>query len=76
MGASPGRSPEPKEDTLQETIKFLRQKNADLAICFDGDADRVVFCDQKGFIGFNEMIAFISRISHQILRQANSSDHS
>ena len=60
-GRFPGRSPEPKEDTLQETIKYLRQKNADLAICFDGDADRVVFCDQKGFLGFNEMIAFISR---------------
>jgi len=60
-GRFPGRSPEPKEDTLQETIKFLRQKNADLAICFDGDADRVVFCDQKGFLGFNEMIAFTSR---------------
>jgi phosphoglucosamine mutase len=60
-GRFPGRSSEPKEDTLQGTIKFLRQKNADLAICFDGDADRVVFCDQKGFLGFNEMIAFISR---------------
>jgi phosphoglucosamine mutase len=60
-GRFPGRSSEPKEDTLQGTIKFLRQKNADLAICFDGDADRVVFCDQKGFLGFNEMIAFIAR---------------
>jgi len=60
-GRFPGRSPEPKEDTLKETVKFLRQKNADLAICFDGDADRVVFCDQQGFLGFNEMIAFISR---------------
>jgi len=60
-GRFPGRSPEPKEDTLQGTIKFMRQKNADLAICFDGDADRVVFCDQHGFLGFNEMIAFISR---------------
>lgn len=60
-GRFPGRSSEPKEDTLQSTIKFLRQKNADLAICFDGDADRVVFCDQEGFLGFNEMIAFISR---------------
>ncbi|MFA5078529.1 MAG: phosphoglucosamine mutase [Dehalococcoidia bacterium] len=60
-GRFPGRSPEPKEDTLQGTIKFLRQKNADLAICFDGDADRVVFCDQTGFLGFNEMIAFIAR---------------
>ncbi len=60
-GRFPGRSSEPKEDTLRETIKFLRQKSADLAICFDGDADRVVFCDQQGFLGFNEMIAFISR---------------
>ena len=64
-GRFPCRSSEPKEDTLQETIKFLRQKNADLAICFDGDADRVVFCDQQGFIGFNEMIAFISRVAMQ-----------
>lgn len=60
-GRFPNRASEPKEDTLQGTIKFLRQKNADLAVCFDGDADRVVFCDQEGFIGFDEMIAFISR---------------
>jgi len=60
-GRFPGRNPEPKEDTLKETIAFLRQKNADLAVCFDGDADRVVFCDQQGFLGFNEMIAFIAR---------------
>lgn len=64
-GRFPGRGPEPKEDTLQGTIKYLRQKDADLAICFDGDADRVVFCDQKGFLGFNEMIAFISRCAIQ-----------
>jgi len=62
-GSFPGRSPEPKEDTLQGTISFLRQHNADLAICFDGDADRVVFCDKEGFLGFNEPIAFISRLA-------------
>jgi len=61
-GLFPGRNPEPKEDTLQETIELLRQQNADLAICFDGDADRVVFCDKEGFLGFNEPIAFISRL--------------
>lgn len=61
-GLFPGRSPEPKEDTLQSTVNFLRQHNADLAICFDGDADRVVFCDKEGFLGFNEPIAFISRL--------------
>jgi phosphoglucosamine mutase len=61
-GLFPGRNPEPKEDTLSGTIEFLNQENADLAICFDGDADRVVFCDREGFLGFNEMTAFISRI--------------
>lgn len=61
-GLFPGRSPEPREDTLEATVQFLRQRNADLAICFDGDADRVVFCDKEGFLGFNETIAFISRL--------------
>jgi phosphoglucosamine mutase len=62
-GLFPGRSPEPKADTLQGTVNFLRQHNADLAICFDGDADRVVFCDKEGFLGYNEPIAFISRLA-------------
>ncbi|MGQ9546645.1 MAG: phosphoglucosamine mutase [Dehalococcoidia bacterium] len=61
-GLFPNRSPEPKDDTLQGTIDFLRQHGADLAVCFDGDADRVVFCDRRGFLGFNEPIAFISRL--------------
>jgi phosphoglucosamine mutase len=65
-GLFPGRNPEPKEDTLRGTIDFLKQQSADLAICFDGDADRVVFCDREGFLGFNEMIAFISR---QVINQ-------
>jgi len=62
-GLFPGRSPEPKADTFQGTVNFLRQHNADLAICFDGDADRVVFCDREGFLGFNECIAFVSRLA-------------
>jgi phosphoglucosamine mutase len=61
-GLFPARSPEPKADTLQGTVNFLRQHNADLAVCFDGDADRVVFCDGEGFLGFNEPVAFISRL--------------
>jgi len=60
-GLFPGRSPEPKEDTLLGTVEFLRQQDADLAVCFDGDADRVVFCDREGFLGFDEPIALISR---------------
>ncbi|GAF91941.1 unnamed protein product, partial [marine sediment metagenome] len=61
-GLFPGRNPEPREDTLWSTVQFLREQNADMAICFDGDADRVVFCDKEGFLGFNEPIAFISRL--------------
>ncbi len=61
-GLFPGRNPEPREDTLEGTVEFLRHQNADLAVCFDGDADRVVFCDRKGFLGFNELIAFVSQL--------------
>ena len=62
-GLFPSRSPEPKDDTLLDTVSLLRRHNADLAICFDGDADRVVFCDKEGFLGFNEPIAFMSRLA-------------
>ncbi|GAI25996.1 unnamed protein product, partial [marine sediment metagenome] len=62
-GLFPGRGAEPTAETLEETIKFLNECGADLAICFDGDADRVVFCDRQGFLGYNEMIAFISRLA-------------
>jgi len=61
-GNFPGRNPEPKADTLAGTIEHLKSRDADLAVCFDGDADRVVFCDREGFLGLDEMIAFISRI--------------
>ena len=61
-GLFPNRSSEPKEDTLVNTIEFLRENGADVAACYDGDADRVVFCDKDGFLGYNEMVAFISRL--------------
>lgn len=62
-GLFPGRNPEPKEDTLEGTFEFMRQHNAGLAVCFDGDADRVVFLDETGFLGFNEVIAFAARLA-------------
>jgi phosphoglucosamine mutase len=61
-GLFPGRGAEPTAETLKTTIKALNDRHADLAICFDGDADRVVFCDREGFLGYNEMVAFISRL--------------
>lgn len=61
-GRFPGRRPEPREDTVEGTIDFLRREKGDLAVCFDGDGDRVVFCDRDGFLGLNEMVAFIARL--------------
>ncbi len=62
-GTFPGRSPEPKKDTLQKTYQYLRDNKLDIAICFDGDADRVVFIDKEGFIGFTESVAFLSALA-------------
>lgn len=62
-GLFPGRKPEPRQDTLEHTVEFTRRQGADLAVCFDGDADRVVFGDRQGVLGFNEMITLISRIA-------------
>lgn len=64
-GHFPGRNPEPKEDTLADTVSLLNESGRDLAVCFDGDADRVVFCDRQGFWGFNEPTAYISRLMVQ-----------
>jgi phosphoglucosamine mutase len=64
-GTFPSRPSEPREDTLAETIQYVKDETADLAVCFDGDADRVVFCDRHGFLGYNEMIAFISYAATQ-----------
>ncbi len=62
-GTFPGRSPEPKQDTLENTYQFVKDNQLDIAICFDGDADRVVFVDQEGFIGFTESVAFLSALA-------------
>jgi len=61
-GNFPSRSPEPKIESLLNTYKYLVKTEADLAIAFDGDADRVVFLDKDGFIGYNEPISFISTL--------------
>jgi phosphoglucosamine mutase len=62
-GSFPGRNPEPREDTLVGTYEFLKKEGADLAVCFDGDADRVVFVDRQGFIGFDEAITFVASLA-------------
>lgn len=64
-GNFPGRPSEPTGDTLKGTIDYLCHNHADLAVCFDGDADRVVFCDSQGFLGFTQMVSFASHMMSQ-----------
>ena len=57
-GNFPNHQPEPKEETLKKTIEL--SKDYDFSACFDGDGDRVVFCDGK-FYGYNEGITAVSK---------------
>lgn len=48
-GRFPNHAPNPLvEENLSALKKRVREENADLGICFDGDADRVMFVDEKG----------------------------
>ncbi len=60
-GDFPGRGSEPSAETLTATCEAVRASGAGLGACFDGDADRVVFCDHDGFLGLDEMVAFVAR---------------
>ena len=62
-GTFPGRNPEPKRDTLGGTVDVMRKCGADLGVCFDGDADRVVFLDRSGFVELEEAIALVARLA-------------
>lgn len=57
----PVRPLEPREDTIKHSIKLLRSYEYEMGAALDGDADRVVFFDGEGFIGYNEAIGLIAR---------------
>jgi len=70
-GRFPGRGPEPNAVTLGGTCAALSASDARLAACFDGDADRVVFCDREGFLGLDGMLAFVAQ--HRIRQTSRRS---
>jgi phosphomannomutase/phosphoglucomutase len=47
-GRFPGRGSEPVAEKLTTLVDTVRKSKADLGVAFDGDGDRVVFCDETG----------------------------
>lgn len=67
-----GRFPNHQADPLKkENLRFLRRevkkKKADMGVAFDGDGDRVIFCDEKGRIISSDIITAL--IASIILRE-------
>jgi len=47
-GTFPGRRPEPSPENLGELSRIVRTLRADIGVAYDGDADRVVFINERG----------------------------
>jgi phosphomannomutase/phosphoglucomutase len=62
-GRFPHRSPNPSgPETLQAAAARVRSTGAQFAACFDGDADRVVFLDERGeFVPGEQAIILLLR---------------
>lgn len=69
-GNFPGHEPNPLEPENQEQIKQLViNRQCDLGLIFDGDADRVMFIDENGrFVSPDLIIAFLG---HYFFEQKN-----
>jgi phosphomannomutase/phosphoglucomutase len=47
-GTFPGRNSEPIRDNVSDLIALMREGGFDMGVAWDGDADRVVYVDEKG----------------------------
>jgi len=66
-GHFPGRPPEPRPEYLTELSKTVVAVKADFGVAYDGDADRSLFCDEKGEIIWGDKSSAI--IMKYILRK-------
>lgn len=61
-GRFPGHESEPKPENLKDLIEFMRSGEFDLGVAHDGDADRVVFVDEKGnFLYGDKTLALVAK---------------
>ncbi len=58
-GEFKSRLPEPNEENLKELIETIKKEKFDFGIAFDGDADRIVFLDEKGKLLRGDQIAYL-----------------
>jgi len=61
-GFFPGRSSEPKDESLTALKSVVLSTKADLGIAHDGDADRMVAVDDRGrFVSNDKLLAFFGK---------------
>ncbi len=61
-GRFPGHESEPKPENLRDLMDFVREGDFDLGVAHDGDADRVIFVDERGnFITGDKSLALIAK---------------
>jgi phosphoglucosamine mutase len=66
-GRFPGRPSEPKEETLGELMRAVVKERAAFGAGYDGDADRVIFVDDRGRVVQTEKIGVL--IARDILKR-------
>lgn len=57
---APNRAPEPRAETLQDTLAHLQEQNCDLGVAFDLDADRILFLTPQRVIPENLIGAILT----------------
>jgi phosphoglucosamine mutase len=74
-GFFPGRMPEPSDKNLGELKKMVQASKADLGIAHDGDADRMVAVDEKGFMAeFDKLLSLVaSEIGGRVVTTVDAS---
>ncbi len=61
-GRFPGHESEPKPENLNDLMILVKEGDFDLGVAHDGDADRVIFVDEKGnFIPGDKSLALVAK---------------